>query len=508
MKYFSESQDASYCILGNLVDKESGSATVINELRSDENTTPVTTALDNMDYSDLLSVTTAHREAYGLTSDDNLFIAVAWVYTGELRLLRQFPHVIKVDDTSHTNNEKRPHLTFTSQTSSGKIFTWLRVFLPNKSAGCFRWIFSFVLPKLIGNDILRKIRVAITDGDSQETSQLDVAIRTHFPRVQRVRCGWHLVEKGWQSFCPGEQSVQPAKKADFKYLIHIIKYWLYSWMRPGFCETEQEYHVSKAWLFSFLQSPRVLAICDDKEHIPRQILEFVTRHVIPHEDYYAFYHRKFVFHFDEFNNCSHEGTNNGVKSGAVAVLPGHDISSAGKRLHFQGKLRCVELAKSAAKEFISRELWCEELHTIHDICTRGQSLIVNEWAMRAKYAVERCTVSIGADSWNVIVMTTHREIMGSDCTEVSKDWEKLPIPIFPRVRTVTILSSGRLYCNCAYSNKRKALLQCIVNYDEHTAQQIVNTYGVTKFNGYNCQTHMAVGYEHIELIHNGCDAPC
>jgi hypothetical protein len=81
-------------------------------------------------------------------------------------------------------------------------------------------------------------------------------------------------------------------------------------MRPGFCETEQEYHVSKACLFSFLQSPRVLAICDDKEHIPQQILEFVTRHVIRHEDYYAFYHRKFVHHFDEFNNCSHEGTNN------------------------------------------------------------------------------------------------------------------------------------------------------------------------------------------------------
>ena len=30
LKYFSESQDVSYCILGNLVDKESGSATVIN----------------------------------------------------------------------------------------------------------------------------------------------------------------------------------------------------------------------------------------------------------------------------------------------------------------------------------------------------------------------------------------------------------------------------------------------------------------------------------------------
>ncbi len=242
LKYFAESHDVSYCVLGNMVDK-TGSAIVINELRSEENINPLTTTLDDQEYSDLLDVTSRHRGAYGLTDNENLFVAVAWVYTGELRLLHQFPYVIKVDDTSHTNNEKRPHLTFTAQTSSGKVFTWLRVFLPNKSAGCFRWIFSCVLPKLIGNEILQNIRLAVTDGDSQETSQLDAAIRSHFPRVVRVRCGWHLVEKGWQTYCPGERSVSSAKKADFKALIQPVKSWLYSWMRPGFCETEDEYHI-------------------------------------------------------------------------------------------------------------------------------------------------------------------------------------------------------------------------------------------------------------------------
>jgi len=185
LKYFAESHDVSYCVLGNMVDK-TGSAIVINELRSEENINPLTTTLDDQEYSDLLDVTSRHRGAYGLTDNENLFVAVAWVYTGELRLLHQFPYVIKVDDTSHTNNEKRPHLTFTAQTSSGKVFTWLRVFLPNKSAGCFRWIFSCVLPKLIGNEILQNIRLAVTDGDSQETSQLDAAIRSHFPRIVRL----------------------------------------------------------------------------------------------------------------------------------------------------------------------------------------------------------------------------------------------------------------------------------------------------------------------------------
>ena len=44
----------------------------------------------------------------------------------------------------------------------------------------------------------------------------------------------------------------------FIHFINILKFWLYSWMHPGFCKTEEDYHVSKACLFSFLQSPRVL----------------------------------------------------------------------------------------------------------------------------------------------------------------------------------------------------------------------------------------------------------
>ncbi len=56
---------------------------------------------------------------------------MAWV-SGDLRLLELFPSVVKVDDTSHTNNEKWPHMIFTGQPSSGHVFMWMRVFLPKK----------------------------------------------------------------------------------------------------------------------------------------------------------------------------------------------------------------------------------------------------------------------------------------------------------------------------------------------------------------------------------------
>jgi hypothetical protein len=86
-----------------------------------------------------------------------------------------------------------------------------------------RWVFRVVLPKLVGERVLRKINLFISDGDSQETSQLDLAIKENFPHVQRVLCGWHIVEKGWQKYCPGERSVELASREGFKKLMKLVK---------------------------------------------------------------------------------------------------------------------------------------------------------------------------------------------------------------------------------------------------------------------------------------------
>jgi hypothetical protein len=40
-------------------------------------------------------------------------------------------------------------------------------------------------------------------------------------------------------------------------------------------------------------------------------------------------------HFDEYNNCSHEGTNCGLKSHADGVLLGHSIDYAAKCLTYR-----------------------------------------------------------------------------------------------------------------------------------------------------------------------------
>ena len=115
-------------------------------------------------------------------------MGIAWVIPCEKRLFEMFPQVVLVDTTNDTNNEGRPLLTMTGKDSNGKMFTFLRAFLPNEKGWVFRWVFSVVMPRLFGNTILNRIQVIVTDGDSQEYGQLDNAISEFMPHITRVRC--------------------------------------------------------------------------------------------------------------------------------------------------------------------------------------------------------------------------------------------------------------------------------------------------------------------------------
>ncbi len=72
----------------------------------------------------------------------------------------------------------------------------------------------------------------MTDGDSQEISQVDFAISTYFINAVRPGCGWHLVEQGWRQNCKGV-GYRRGKDDAAKRQVRVIKTWIYSWMRRG-----------------------------------------------------------------------------------------------------------------------------------------------------------------------------------------------------------------------------------------------------------------------------------
>jgi hypothetical protein len=188
----------------------------------------------------------------------------------------------------------------------------------------------------------RSFSDAISDGDSQECQQLDTAIELYLPNARRACCGWHVAVKGWSRHCPSKKSVHQSYQACYDHLTSYIKQWIFSWMLPGYCETEEEYQVSKALLIDFVLSKQVLEVCGGDTMIQNCIAQLITHYVLIYEEQFVFYLHKSLCHFNEYSNCAHMGTNNGAKSHGALLLPSHTILQA-KTMVFQAKMKCKEI---------------------------------------------------------------------------------------------------------------------------------------------------------------------
>ena len=172
------------------------------------------------------------RLAVGAREDQDILIACCWVLPEGKRLFHAFPEVVCVDGTHETNNESRPLLTLSVKDSNAKVTVIVRCFAPNERSWFFRWLFQEALPVLLGAQSLHSVKLIMTDGDSQEMSQVDFAISTYFVNAVRTRCGWHLVDQGWRRNCKG-LGYRRGKDDSAKRQVRVIKTWIYSWMRRG-----------------------------------------------------------------------------------------------------------------------------------------------------------------------------------------------------------------------------------------------------------------------------------
>jgi MULE transposase domain len=189
---------------------------------------------------DFMKYALESRLAVGAREDQDILIGCCWVLPEARRLFHAFPEVVCVDGTHETNNESRPLVTLSVKDSNGKVAVIVRCIAPNERSWFFRWLFQQALPVLLGEESLHSVKLIMTDGDSQEMSQVDFAISTYFVNAVRTRCGWHLVDQGWRRNCRG-LGYRKGKDALAKRQVRVIKTWIYSWMRRGvLCKEEYE----------------------------------------------------------------------------------------------------------------------------------------------------------------------------------------------------------------------------------------------------------------------------
>lgn len=221
-----------------------------------------------------------------------------------------------------------------------------------------------------------------------------------------------------------------------------MRRWLFSWATDA-CETESECQLSKALFSAYLDSDKVAEILGTDS--VEDIKTFHRSNVDPLEDFFAFFHRKGILHFDTNSSSAHEGTNRGIKSHSAPVLPQHTIEKATKVLSFQGNPKGINTQITMADKDGSRKLW-SSLPTAKHLTDLGEALTGNEWDERNQYGV---VGPFENEEWLVMRLshiTTCDSMDGDDIED-----EVGVIPRFRRVRQVIRHPiTGCLTCSCCY----------------------------------------------------------
>ena len=370
--------------------------------------------LQGQELQDATKDALASRTIRGLTDEQDMVVGIAFTTPFEAKQFTLFPYVIHVDATADTNKNTFPLVTIAGKDSFGKMFIILRAFLPSEKSWAYRWLFQTVLPHLLDADALSRIKAAVSDGDSQEIQQLCSAIMRFFPQAIRIRCGWHIVDRGWERVVkfalggfskrkrPTHLSGKRRRKAPALTMANrcarCIYRWIYSWCRPKYCLSREEFLISYALFINFINSDVVAELLgvDACETISK----FVRENVLPHQDNFCYYTRHSVFHLEANSNCGLEGIQNGTKHSSNPVRPSTTLEKAVRVLERNSTIKAIDRSISVCERANSTKLW-SYTSTSAVVTEVAESMISHEWSSRNNY---KCILA-GHGTWYV----THKE---------------------------------------------------------------------------------------------------
>lgn len=191
--------------------------------------------------ADIMEYAATTRTAIGATEDQDVLVALVWMSSEQQQLFEAFPDSLAVDGTHKTQKENWELITMAVLDMAGNPEVVIKCWAPNNRRWLFKWLFETAVPAMVGRPACAGVKLVITDGDSQECTQLDMALETTFVSAKRRRCGWHIVDRGWTRKLPVNLGFAKQHKRfrQVTGMIMIVKAWLYSLMKE--IETEKEY---------------------------------------------------------------------------------------------------------------------------------------------------------------------------------------------------------------------------------------------------------------------------
>ena len=385
-------------------------------------------AIDN----DLVSSARQH-----ISGADRILLGAAWVDDANYQQFLRFPEVLFIDSTHKTNNEARPLLLLCGRDQNGKAFVVARIFMPNETIAFYRWVFLKCLPSLLGTEAMLRVRLLITDGDSQEFDAAQEACLHFFKNAARCRCMFHLVQKSVQRHIAPSGFNTPLTKQH----LQKVKSWVYSWADGSSCFTERQYIFSKELLLHRLQT-------DDKirKDVPlasiTAVIEWLNTKVFPYENSFCFWKKTYLRCLDKYMNNSVEAMNKSCKKSGVSAKPNMNMDKAANAMltytELQSRMRRSTEARKLCQTPIFLDPSIHNVWILRQLCDLGQHLMVNQFQHRVNYSV-LCT----SPTSFLVLLHNKRDTCAST----------LEPPRYKTAWEVQKDEKGWLRCKCGYSHR-------------------------------------------------------
>ena len=290
------------------------------------------------------------KRSLKLTDSQSLLLAVAWVTDEELLLLEMFPEVWFMDVTSGTNKEGRGLFLVAGKDSNNNGFTGVRIFLPSEQLWVFDWIYRDCLPSLLGEDIIRRNQLCLTDGDPQmygalRTQQLNKEVW----QGQHALCEWHLLVVGWHESVLKHIPADPISEA----LAKVAYEWIQSWFWS--VDSLEEFTDSLAKFREWLD-------CTDNGHdvfgTPKmKIRDFVNKSLLPKREYWLRAVGLQQLSFDAKTTSVVEQQNRCLKHGPLSVPPSSNVMNSAKVMVRNSEVTHSIKKLKRAKDISATPLW-------------------------------------------------------------------------------------------------------------------------------------------------------
>lgn len=399
-----------------------------------------------------------------------VLLACAWTREDERRLFHLFPEILMMDVTMGTNNEGRPLLVVACPGPDMAYFTPVRAFLPSQCRWVFQWIWTCALPTLLGKKALSRVQLVLSDGDPKIYLSFEDCQKSLYTNAMHGLCNYHLVTK---PISDSGSSLKGKDEPMVKDQIVTFKIWVFSWMKIGGVENDEEWKKSYELLLEWLDSFEHNSQLDQtkrgrlKAYLSqnaRWLKELLLKNIMPHKKRWFIVGRNNILHLQQKTTSAVEGVNHTMKvKSSKTVRPSMGIDESMKTQDLQVDLRMIEWKRKAQQDSESTPLWTNSSSARH-LTTMAESL--KQGLLRQTKHYHRRI------SDNHTIEVKRKEISGMYCNECGNQqtgycascYESSPIPRFHRIRLVQ-------FHDCHDKDLMTVTCDCIHN-DGHPCRHI------------------------------------